>query len=159
MWSYIKLLLRNKQLRNISIRGSKKITQPFFCIDLKVEIQIQINCRCPRYKAAEWQPWSLTPFFLLPFFLCVCVSLYPCLSLSLSLFLHATGKGLKRNVTAHALQSCATGITAYPRSSLTLKVKSSHLAAKYVRQRNRVEINCCPKLEPKGVMHTGKTYC
>lgn len=76
--------------------------------------------------------------FLSPSFLSsLCVSLS--LSLSFSLFLHATGKGLKRNVTAHALPNCATGITAYQRKSLMLKVKSPHLAGKYMRQRITVK--------------------
>lgn len=79
------------------------------------------------------------PFLSPSFLLCVCVSLSLSLSLSFSLFLHATGKGLKRNVTAHALPNCATGITACRRKSLMLKVKSSHLAGKYMRQRITVK--------------------
>lgn len=61
----------------------------------------------------------LSPSFLSSVYVCLSLSLSVCLSL----FLHATGRGLKRNVTAHALPNCATGITACPRSSLMLKAK------------------------------------
>lgn len=44
-------------------------------------------------------------------------------SVSLSLCLCATGKGLKRNVTAHVLPNCATGTMAFQPKSLMLKVK------------------------------------
>lgn len=117
---------------------SKEDHPAFFALIQKLGRQIQINCRCPNCnKAGEWQPCSLIPFFLPPFFL-----LFVSLSVSvfLSLFLHATGKGLKRNVTAHALPNCATGITACRRKSLMLKVKSPHSVGRYVRKNYSKEI-------------------
>lgn len=80
--SYIKLLLRNKPLQNFS-HMVQKASPSLHSADLKAEEKIQINCHCPSCKAREWQPWSLIPFFLPPFFLlCTCVSLCLCLSLS-----------------------------------------------------------------------------
>lgn len=51
--SYIKLLLRNKSLQNLS-HMVQKASPSLHYADLKAAEKIQINCHCPSCKAEEW---------------------------------------------------------------------------------------------------------
>ena len=86
------------------LHGWQSLSKPNYCPP---------RAPCPSCQTGEWDTSpnpSLSSSLL-------------SVSVSVSLSLCATGKGLKRNVTAHVLPNCATGTMAFRPKSLMLKAK------------------------------------